>query len=147
MRRPTKLGALVLLILFASSCSLKDYPIFLEWRRPPNVPKDSVFVEWPKGGVWEHCVYVASEDADKCQMFNWGGGVISDGVYLPYDGGPSVKGDQLRIRRGVSPIMGNAICLENGRALLPKWLVDRHKEGSFQEFFNPGCPGPPVRSK
>ena len=134
------LAAGVLVLATAWVFYLQDQPFFVELRRPANVPKDAVFLLVVKGVWWEHCTYNPQEDIDHCEVWNEGGGVISDEVYLPYDGGPAVKADQLKIRKGVYPGIMNALCLENGRALLPKWLVDRDKGSGFPDIGRPICP-------
>ena len=127
---------------------LRDQPVFLEWRRPANVPSVAVFVEWSKGGAWERCQYCGEENLDHCTVWNWGGGVISDEVYYPFDKGPAIKSDQLRIQREVpSGIGDDAICLENGRTLIPKWLVDAHNEGRFRDLFDRKASCPDVSGK
>jgi len=132
------LGALILAMGWIFY--FQDQPFFVELRRPANVPKDAVFLLVVKGVIWEHCTYDPHEDADHCQVWNGDGGVISDEVYLPFDGGPAVKADRLRIRKAALPGIMNAICLGNGRALLPKWLVDRDKERGFPDIARPVCP-------
>ena len=112
-------------------------------RRPANVPADAVFHAWAKGGAWERCWYSAQENADHCEIYNWGGGVIDNGVFVPWDGGPPIKQEQLKIQKDVqSGLGGRAICLKNGRTLIPKWLADARKEGSFRDMDSqdPACP-------
>ena len=93
-------------------------------------------------------MYNNKETVDYCTEWNWGGGVIYSGVYYTFDKGPAVKSAQLRIQKGaVSGIGDDAICLENGRTLIPKWLVDAYNGGRFRDLYNypPNCPDVSLR--
>lgn len=83
--------------------------------RPENVPPDAVRVYGPKTWWWFKCWYDGK--TDRCQIFNERGAVLNNDVYRPYDGGPVVQEEDLRIdvQRSGPPI----VWLENGRILLP----------------------------
>jgi hypothetical protein len=134
-----------LICFIAALHFLWDQPIFLEWRRPANVPRDAVFVAWVKGGAWEHCVYSEREGVDRCTVWNWGGEIINSGIYVPTDGRWAAAAKDLRIRRGVTPGDTDMICLENGRELLPERLA--HRKPEFPPWiFEDHCPElPPSR--
>ena len=98
----------------------------LERSRPRNVPKDAVHVGGTVGW-WELCSYDSNEDMNYCQIFNRGGDVIWNEVFLPYDGGKAAKGAELQVD-GESRIAGpQYVCLKNGRILLPKSQFENFK--------------------
>ena len=95
--------------------------------RPANAPRDSVYVEGGEAGWWQHCSYDPSQDIDHCQVFNLGGAVLYDEVFLPYDGGTAAKASELNID-GSSNLSGpNIVCLKNSRILIPKSNFERLK--------------------
>jgi hypothetical protein len=88
--------------------------------RPQNVPIDSVYVNGIKGdGWWQHCSYDGPRDVDYCQIYNWGGGIIWDEVFLPYDGGAAAKRSELIIDNQNRLAGPQYVCLKNGRILIP----------------------------
>jgi hypothetical protein len=98
----------------------------LERSRPRNVSKDAIHVGGAVGW-WEWCSYDPKEDMDHCQIFNRGGGVIWNEVFLPYDGGKAAKGPELQVD-GESRIVGpQYVCLKNGRILIPKSGFENQK--------------------
>jgi hypothetical protein len=120
-RAPRKTAALISVALWGMiGCSLKDQPLFLERRRPANVPADASLVDMPKGGVWQHCTFDSAVSANRCQIYNWGGEVLYDEVFLPYDGGPPILQADLKIPRYLPSVGLGWVCLKNGRILLPK---------------------------
>ncbi len=90
---------IVQLSVLAVSCNLKDQPIFLEHRHPANVPADATLVDQPKGGLWERCTYDPEKRVDRCEVYNWGGDVLFNEEFIPYDGGEPVTSADLRIPR------------------------------------------------
>jgi hypothetical protein len=89
--------------------------------RPRNAPVDSVYVNGPFGeGWWQHCSYLAPNDVDRCQIYNWGGGVIWDEVFVPYDGESAVREPGLTIDNETRFAGPQYVCLKNGRILIPK---------------------------
>ena len=124
-----------LLMIQTLGCNWSDQPVFLEYRRPANVPSDAVLVQLSKGGAWQRCEVNSSTKQNRCQIFNWKGGVLYDETFLPYDEGLPVGSADLRIPRYVPAVGLDWICLENGRILLP--------ESRFQElksFLGKGTP-------
>jgi len=141
-KRRAAWGARILLFTAILGYFIQDVPVFIHLRRPSNTPKDAVYIRQPKMTVWEHCNYNSQQDADYCQVWSGDGGLISNEVYLPWDGGPPIKAEHLKIQEDVQSGLGReAICLENGRTLIPKWLVDARKEGRFRDMdsLDPGC--------
>ena len=140
--RRARWGAGALIFLAILGYCLQDQPFFVNLRRPSKVPKDAVFVFSTKTLAWERCNYDSHRDLDYCEVWNEDGEVIFNEVYLPLDGGPPIRAAQLKIQNNVrSGLGGEAICLENGRALVPKWLIDARKEGrADMNSLDPGCP-------
>jgi len=119
MSRVFRLGLAVLLALSVSSCNLSDQPIFLKYRRPANVPSNATLVDQPKGGLWQHCIFDPQTNTDRCQIYNWRGGLLYDEVFLAYDGTGAVVQADLRIP-GYAALSGpDRVCLANGRILIP----------------------------
>lgn len=109
----------VLLMLHCTACNWSDQPVFLDNRRPASVPADAVLVQLAKGGVWQRCELEATTGKNRCQIFNWKGGLMYDEIFLPYDGGTALGTSDLRIPRYVPAVGPDWVCLENGRILLP----------------------------
>jgi hypothetical protein len=115
-----ELGLVVLLALAAWSCNLGDQPVFLKYRRPANVPSDASLVDQPKGGLWQRCIFDPGTNTDRCQIYNWRGGLLYDEAFLPYDGTGAVVQADLKIP-GYAALAGpNRVCLANGRILIPQ---------------------------
>lgn len=111
-----------------SSCYLRDQPIFVEYRRPENVPPDAIYVPGGKGGYWKRCTHEnQGSPRVHCQVYNWGGGKLWDEEFLPYDGRSPVSEEELRIKKNPRAPIDNEIELENGRILLPKSRFDQLK--------------------
>jgi hypothetical protein len=91
--------------------------------RPANVSADAVRIEGGKTQWWITCRYKA--EADVCKVFNAGGVVIVDEVFRPYDGGPPVLEQDLRIDERRSHI--DVLYLQNGRILLATTRFDYWK--------------------
>ena len=89
----------------------------LEYRRPNNVPKTAIYTG-PAVGWWQLCSYDASTQSDHCKIWNYGGLVLVDEDFVPYDAGRAPTDDGLRI----DPDQGNPymVTLRNGRILIPK---------------------------
>lgn len=110
-----------LLVIFAeTACDFSDQPVFVEYRRPKSVPPDAILVSSGKGGWWKRCIYDEKRDVDRCEVFNWRGGILLNEVFLPYDGGPPIPKAELRISRKPREPVDYSIELENGRILLPQ---------------------------
>ena len=96
--------------------------------RPENVPVDSVYVDGPWAeGWWQHCSYLATQDVDHCQIFNWRGGTIWDEEFSPYDGGAAAKESELTVDNHSRLAGPQYVCLKNGRILLPKSDFENQK--------------------
>ena len=118
---------LALSVLQYTGCYWSDQPVLLEYRRPPNVPIDAVLVQLAKGGVWQHCGVESTTGKNRCQIFNWKGGLLYDETFLPYDQGPTVGLSDLKIPKYVPAVGPDWVCLENGRILLPESRFDQLK--------------------
>jgi len=123
--------ALILVFLFA--CSGEPYIA----PRPPNVPQEAVYINAAKGrGFWQHCRVDEQRKVNWCRIYNVGGHIMHDEVFLRYSGDPSpVRGEQLRIAHEGGPrplgtwLEGGPdwVVLENGEILLPKSNYDETK--------------------
>ncbi len=88
----------------------------MERSRPKNVPKAAV-QRSGLSGVWQHCEYDGGRDVNVCHIWNRGGMVLVEGVFVAYDRGPAVKADQLKVVDGLG--VSDCILLANGRLLIP----------------------------
>jgi len=95
--------------------------------RPGNAPPDSVYVVGAYVGWWERCSYEPKEDVNHCQIFNAGGRVLWDEVFLPYDGGKAAKDSELKIVSDSDIAGPQYVCLTNGRILIPKSDFENQK--------------------
>lgn len=89
----------------------------IEHHRPPNVPKDAVYVVTSLG-FWQHCTYDSGRRIDQCQIWNRVGAVLVEDDFVPYDGGLPATQDQLQIVDAESG--PDRIALRNNRILIPK---------------------------
>jgi len=95
-------------------------------KRPTNVPTGAVAVSIPKSNyLWKYCWYDPQDSDDHCRVFNGNGLIIIDDTFDPYDGGPPVPSEELRIDSRRS--FGDWVWLENGRILLPRSDFDQVK--------------------
>src|SRR4051794_23929322 len=92
--------------------------------RPPNVPKQAVYVSGAKSGWWQQCEYNKTRNSDTCQIFNGAGKLIVDEEFLPFDGGSPAAEGELLIDRDSRLADVNRVALKNGRMLLRKSLFD-----------------------
>jgi len=100
----------------------------LERSRPQNIPKDALHVGGAIGW-WQYCAYDPVGDVDICHIWNRGGLVLEEGVFVPYDGGPPAKSDTLQIADvNNSP---SEVDLRNGRILIPK-----AREAELRQFLD-----------
>lgn len=95
--------------------------------RPKNVPSDAVYVVGAKGGWWQYCAFDQKRNVDLCQIFNMGGDVVSDEVFLPYDGGKTAGEDELKIVSNSKLAGPQFVCLKNGRILIPETSFEQQK--------------------
>jgi hypothetical protein len=101
--------------------------------KPSNVPSDAVRVPQIYGEAWwQRCSYSQKDDADRCQVFNNGGGTIINGVFLPYDGGEAAKQPELEIDGNARLAGPYIVCLKNGRILIPQ--SDFQNQRRFIDF-------------
>jgi hypothetical protein len=95
-------------------------------KRPQNVPADATHALGNKGvGWWHNCDFAETDHRAHCTIWNAGGLVLYEGVFLPYDRGPLEARD---LKVVYNPRWGdNAqfICLENDRVLIPASEFDR----------------------
>jgi hypothetical protein len=112
MSRTIRFGLIVaaaVLLVVSCSPSPRELP-----QRPSNVPIDAVRIGGSKRYWWIRCTYKAGENV--CAVFNAGGVLLEAGLYRPYDGGPAVPENELRI--DTSRSMTSCVYLENGRVLV-----------------------------
>jgi hypothetical protein len=85
--------------------------------RPANVPIGAVRIPGPKGmDLWQVC-QIDDAEVVRCEVFNVGGKVLSQGVFVPCIGKPPRSLEDLAI----TPKGGNVwVTLENGAVLVPK---------------------------
>lgn len=121
------LTILALLVVQSTGCSWSDQPVLLEYRRPTNVAANAVLVQLAKGGVWQRCWVDSATRKNRCQIFNWKGGLLYDETFLPYDQGSTVGLSDLRIPKYVPAVGPDWVCLENGRILLPESRFEQLK--------------------
>jgi hypothetical protein len=100
----------------------------VEPQRPSNVPKETVLVGAGKvGGWWQRCTVEPHSGATFCSIWNAGGLVLNEGIFVPYDQGPAVTADELQIPRVARLPGSDRVCLQNGRILVPRSQFDRMK--------------------
>ena|SRR5689334_22205035 len=86
--------------------------------KPSSVPTAAVLVRLPKNYWWKYCWYEPVDSQDHCRVFNRVGDLITDDIFLPYDGGPPLQPSELQIDSQLS--FGDWVWLKNGRILLPQ---------------------------
>jgi len=99
-----------------------------EPARPRGVPEGAVLVNGPDEHWWQWCSYDQKDDSDHCEIFNGGGDVIWNEVFLPYDGGKAASESELKIDSDTSLKSFQYVCLKNGRILIPKSGFENQKE-------------------
>ena len=84
---------------------------------PATVPKTAFLVpNGVSGGWYQACDLDAQRD--HCRIWNFGGKILYDEEFVPYDSGPPVAANELRIvDRNSGP---DRVTLQNGRILIPK---------------------------
>lgn len=121
------IGVVFFFMLQCTGCYWSNQPVYLEYRRPANVPLDAVLVQLAKGGVWQRCEAVSTTGQTRCQIFTWKGGLLYDEIFLPYDQGPTPEAPDLKIPSYVPAVGSDWVCLQNGRILLPMSRFDELK--------------------
>ncbi len=100
-------------------------------ERPPNVPRDAVYVRWSKeAGGWQRCVTIGREI--ECQIYNQGGIVLEDGEFLPSDGGVPPTAADLSIDPSPPFPGSDRIFLKNHRILIPAARFDELQEFLYE---------------
>ncbi len=108
------------LALFAGSCNLAHQPIFLEHRRPANVPDKAVLVPGPKGGWWQNCNPPIEPSVEvTCTIFNWGGDMLYSEMFVATDGKQIDRRD-VEIDSAAKLVGSSWINLKAGRVLVPR---------------------------
>ena len=65
-------------------------------KRPANVPVAAIFASGAKVGWWHYCEFDRNDNQAHCTIWNQGGLVLYEGVFLPSDHRP-LKADELKI--------------------------------------------------
>jgi hypothetical protein len=118
-RSATLTPAVVSLPLWIGGCSNNTQ------KRPANVPFAAIFASGGKVGWWHYCEFDRNDNQAHCTIWNQGGLVLQEGIFLPSDQKP-LKADELKIVYN-EHWGDNAqfICLENRRVLVPASDFDR----------------------
>jgi hypothetical protein len=109
-----------LLGLLALGCLLSSTACGHKPRRPDSVSTNAVYVSGAKVGWWQECSIVASRSTVRCQIWNGAGFELVNDEFLPYDGGPTPRPEELTIASNVTFPGPDRIFLSNGRVLLPR---------------------------
>jgi hypothetical protein len=110
-----------------SVLSLWYYAAFIRPNHPPrpaNVPPSATLILRGFDAFWQYCWVDQTINRDRCQIFNRGGTILRDDIFIPYDGSDLVLADKLKI--GPS---GNSayVKLEDGTVLIPQKNYDAIK--------------------
>lgn len=93
--------------------------------RPNNVPESAVRIPGVKGAdFWQHCWFEGGSGMTQCRVYNAGGVVLREGVFIPYLGeSPKSQADLNILPKG-----GNEwIDLSDGTVLIPQREFGRVK--------------------
>lgn len=119
MRFLVRLIMVFLLLLYYVGCA--------QPRRPAGVSIGAVRVESVKGGYWQKCEMSESAQT-RCVIWNEGGVILFDEVFLPVDGGSTPSAKEVSRLRTWGPCTGAyQVCLENRRILVPRSHFDEMK--------------------
>lgn len=100
-----------------------------DYHWPPNVPKSAFLVPNWSGGWYQDCQFKPETGKNHCRIWNFGGSTLYDEEFVPYDAGPPVPADQLRIvDRNSGP---DRVTLATGRILIPK-----SREADLRKFLD-----------
>jgi hypothetical protein len=114
-RASQALSLLCLIALVTGGCGRAP-----EAKRPRNVPTGATLAPGSKvGGWWHYCEFAETDHQSHCTIWNAGGLILYEGVFLPYDREPLEARD---LKVVYNPRWGDPaqfICLENGRVLIP----------------------------
>jgi hypothetical protein len=76
----------------------------------------------PYSFVWDYCWLDEATNENRCQIFNKGGNILYDDVFLRYEGTGPVPQSELRIKQCAGE---QWIVLENDVILIPKRGYER----------------------
>ena len=118
--------ALVLSMAIQSGCGAGRPP------RPGNVPEDAVRISETKGtDIWQKCFYDEQGGGVRCEIFNTGGDLFHNEVFVPYVGDMPRSQQELQIVPRGGP---DWVELANGTILIPRSQYDRIK--NFLDWMN-----------
>ena len=120
---------LTVLLFVSGGCSRKSSVV-----RPANVPSEATYVAGAKVGWWQQCEPATGGQPVHCRIWNGAGLNLVDEGFLPYDGGPPPKAEELKISSDPTFPGPDRICLSNGRVLLPQSRFDELKK--FVDWLN-----------
>lgn len=123
----TKSGMIVALycvvaLLFSSACTRRPHV-----NRPDGVSVGAIFVRGAKVGWWQECTPAYADQAVHCRIWNEAGLILEDEVFMPYDGGSTATGEELKIKPNPTFPGPDRVFLTNGRILLPRSRFDELK--------------------
>jgi len=99
--------------------------------RPKNVPKSATLVLRAPAHFWQECWFDSVGNQDRCRIYNGGGVVLGEGIFLPLNGGDAVPQNQLIIAPGGSSY---TVVLKNGEVLIPQTGFDETKRELNGDF-------------
>jgi len=88
--------------------------------RPSVVAADAVAVAGSKTVWWQQCTVAEADGSARCRIWNAGGLVLYDEIFLPYDERAQLTKAELTIAPEPTFPGPDRIWLSNGRVLLPK---------------------------
>ena len=95
-------------------------------KRPANIPATATFAPGGKvGGWWHYCQFGAADHLAHCTIWNAGGLVLCDGVFLPSDQEPLEVRELMVVYNPKWGDNSQFICLKNGRVLVPSSDFER----------------------
>jgi len=111
----------------------------MDYQWPSNVPKTAFLVPNWSGGWFQQCEYDAVAHANYCRIWNYGGLILYNEEFVPYDAGPAAPPEQLKIVDRMSG--SDRVTLKNGRILIPK-----SREADLRRFLD-SSKSTPIPSK
>lgn len=90
-------------------------------------PKTPVSALW--GYDWDYCWFDSVRSVSRCQIFDKGGGIIYEDIFLPYEGQGPTSADELKVSARQDGGGYEWIRLENGTILIPRSSYDKIKRG------------------
>ena len=89
--------------------------------RPKNVPTSATLVFQGWTHFWQECWFDSQQRQDRCRIYNGGGLILDEDVFLPMDGSGPIPEDQLKIGSGGGPY---SVQLLNGTVMIPRSHFD-----------------------